>query len=169
MHLKPASSEFPLLLTGFSDADGASDPDDRCSTSGSCVFFSPNLVSWCAKKQTVVARSSTEAEFRSLAATTAEIIWLQSLLHELHVKLPSPIIYCDNMSTVALSHNPILHARTKHMELDLFFVRERVLSKQLKILHIPSEEQCADILTKALSPTRFLYLRDKLKVLVHPP
>lgn len=121
-----------------------------------------------------MARSSTEAEYRSLAATTAEIVWVQSLLHELHVKLPPPVIYCDNMSTVALSHNPILHARTKHMELDLFFVREKVLSKLLQILHIPSEEQCTDLLTKALSPTRFLYLRDKHKVhdlhsLAQPP
>lgn len=174
LHLRPTSTAYPLVLTGFSDADWASDPDDRHSTSDSCIYLGPNLVSWWAKKQTVVARSSTEAEYRSLAATAAEVVWVQSLLHELQVRLPSPIIYCDNMSTVTLSHNPILHARTKHMELDLFFLREKVLSKHLRVLHIPSEEQCADLLTKALSPTRFLYLRDKLKVLdlhslVHPP
>lgn len=112
-----------------------------------------------------MARSSTEAEYHSLAATAAEILWVQTLLHELQVKVPPPIIYYDNMSTVAISHNPILHTRTKHMELDFFFVREKVLGNSLKVLHIPLEEQCADLLTKALSPTRFLYLRDKLKVL----
>lgn len=146
LHLQPATSSFPLFVTGFSDADWASDPDDRRSTSGSCIFLGPNFISWRAKKQTVVARSSTEAEY-----TAAEILWVQTLLHELQVILPPSIIYCDNMSTVAVSHNPILHARTKHMELDLFFVREKVLSNSLKVLHFPSEEQVTDVLTKAVS------------------
>lgn len=113
----------------------------------------------------MVARSSTEVEYHSLAAIAAETLWVQTLLHEVQVRIASPTIYCDNMSIVPISHNPILHARTKHMELDLFFIREKVPSDSLKVLHIPSEVQCTDLLTKVLSPTRFLYLRDNLKVL----
>ena len=153
-----------LLLRGFCDADWGADPDDRRSTSGSCVFLGNNLISWWSKKQLVVARSSTEAEYRSLADTVAEILWLQSLLAELHVTNLQPMVYCDNLSTVMLAHNPVLHTRTKHMELSLFFVREKVLSRQLQVVHIPSEDQPADLLTKALSSSRFLHLREKFHV-----
>lgn len=120
------------------DADWAADPDDRCSTSELCIFLGPNLVSWWAKKQTLVATSTTEAEYRSLANTTVEILWIQTLLTELHVPFLAPIVYCDNLSTINLSHNPVLHNRTKHMELDIVFVREKVLAKTLTEAHIPA-------------------------------
>jgi histone deacetylase 1/2 len=112
----------------------------------------------------VVARSSTEAEYRSLAHATAELLWVQTLLTELHVPFTPPVIYCDNLSAVSLAHNPVMHARTKHMEIDLFFVREKVLSKQLSVQHIPGTDQWADALTKPLSSSKFLELRPKLKV-----
>jgi hypothetical protein len=86
------------------------------------------------------------------------------LLTELSVPFVTPIIYCDNQSAVLLAHNPILHARTKHMEIDLFFVREKVLAKQLTVQHIPGDNQWADVLTKPLSSSKFLYLRPKLNV-----
>jgi histone deacetylase 1/2 len=165
--LRPASPTTPTPLLAFCDADWGADPDDRRSTSGSCLFFGPNLISWSSKKQTLVARSSTEAEYRSLANTAADILWVQSLLQELHIPFLPPRILCDNMSTVALTHNPVLHTRTKHMELDIFFVREKVLAKTLLVSHVPSIDQTADIFTKALSPTRFELLRDKLNVICH--
>jgi histone deacetylase 1/2 len=167
LQLHPASVNKPLSLLAFSDADWGADPDDRKSTSGSCIYLGPNLVSWWSKKQTLVARSSTEAEYRALANAAAEVLWLQSLLTELKVPFTTPIFYCDNMSTVALSHNPVLHAKTKHMELDIFFLREKVLSKHLIVRHVPATHQYADLLTKPLSPgpLRFLHLRDKLRVL----
>ena len=76
----------------------------------------------------MVARSSTEAEYRSLALATAEVTWIRSLLSELHIPHGTPITFCDNMSIVALAHNPVMHSRTKHMELDLIFVREKVIA-----------------------------------------
>lgn len=154
--LEPASSTAPITITGFCDADWTSDPDDRRSTSGACIFFGPNLVSWWAKKQTLVARSSAEAEYKSLANATVEIRWLQSLLTELKIPYQVPRILCDNLSAIVLSHNHVLHSRTKHMELDIFFVREKVLNKSLTVSHVPGQDQWADILTKPLPTARFL-------------
>ena len=86
------------------------------------------MVSWYSKKQHTISRSSTEAEYRSLAIIVGELTWLTSLLEELRVATTKiPIIRCDNLSTVQLAANPVLHARTKHVELDLYFVREKVL------------------------------------------
>jgi len=131
LHLKPASA--PFSSNAFCDADWASDPDDWRSTSGACIYVGPNLISWWPKKQTIVARSRTEAEYRSLALVTGEVSSLQSLLTKLVVPHKLPVIRCDNTSTVSLAHNPVLHAHTKHMELNLFFVREKVLNKLLQV------------------------------------
>lgn len=87
----------------------------------------------------MVARLTIEVEYRSLALAVMEVLWLQSLLAELHVPLLSkPQLYCDNMSTVLLSKNPILHNQTKHLELDLYFVREKMLANQIIVTHVPS-------------------------------
>ena len=95
----------------------------------------------------------------------AEVTWLSSLLNELHVPMTRvPEIWCDNLSTVHLSANPVLHARTKHVELDLYFVRDKVACKQIEVKHVPAQDQLADILTKAISSTRFPSLRNKLTV-----
>lgn len=152
-----------LTLTAFSDADWASNLDDRKSVAAYCVFLGESLVSWSSKKQAVVARSSTESEYR------AEIIWLQQLLSEIGISsLTPPILWCDNLSAGALAVNPVFHARTKHIEIDIHFVRDRVLQGLLDIRYVPSSGQLADCLTKPLPHSQFHTLRSKLGVLPPP-
>lgn len=99
-----------LNLTDFSDSDWASDPDDRRSTSGWCAFLGSVPITWSSKKQCTVSRSSTEAEYRSIASSVAEILWLCSLMFELHIPLTQPLsLYCDNQGAVHLAANPVLH------------------------------------------------------------
>ena len=164
LHLKPAVSSQPLSLTALCDAGWASDVDDHRSTLGSAIFLGPNLISWWSRKQQVTAQSSTEAEYRSIAQTSAELTWIQALLMELQIPFTPPVILCDNKSAVAIAHNLVFHSRTKHMEIDVFFVHEKVLSKQLQIFHIPALDQWAGILTKPLSSARFTFLKSKLTV-----
>lgn len=100
-----------------------------------------------------------------MASTTAELIWIEQLLFEIGIKsTKKPIIWCDNLSTVALSANPVLHSRTKHIEIDLHFVREQISKGRLDVRHIPAGYQRADILTKALSTKNFSRLKADLKV-----
>jgi histone deacetylase 1/2 len=150
--IQPATQGPPYSLRAYSDADWATDQDGRRSVSGSCIYLGPNLIVWSSKKQQLVARSSREAEYRSMANTAAELLWIQSLLGELKVQFLVPTLLCDNLSAVALTHNPILHSRTrtKHIDLDIHFVREKVLAKQLNVLHVPAVDQLADSFTKPL-------------------
>jgi histone deacetylase 1/2 len=163
LHLRPASAG---MLSAFSDADWAGNPDDRRSKGGHAVFLGPNLIAWSACKQATVSRSSTEAEYKAVANATVEIIWVQSLLRELRVSQPRPpIIWCDNIGATYLSSNPVFHARTKHIEVDYHFVRERVAQKLLQIKFISSKDQLADIFIKPLSLPLFKGCRRNLNLL----
>jgi hypothetical protein len=156
-------------LVAFSDADWVGCPDDRKSTSGYCTFLGPNLLSWNSKKQPTVSRSSTEAEYKALANASAELTWLQSLLKELGVFLiAAPTLFCDNIGATYLSSNPAFHARTKHIEIDYHFVRDRVALKTLNVKFVSSKDQVADFLTKPLVSTRFASLRKNLNVCSNP-
>uniref|UniRef100_A0A2N9H210 Uncharacterized protein n=1 Tax=Fagus sylvatica TaxID=28930 RepID=A0A2N9H210_FAGSY len=155
----------PFALTAFTDADWAGDPCDRRSTSGIIVFLGNNPITWLAKKQHTVSRSSTEAEYRSLASGAAELSWIRQVLCDLGLFLPSaPLIWCDNTSALALASNPVFHGRTKHIEVDYHFIRERVVRGDLKLQFISTEDQLADVFTKALPSPRFHRLCSKLLI-----
>ncbi|CAN6711477.1 unnamed protein product [Malus baccata var. baccata] len=120
---------------------------------------------WSAKKQPTIARSSTEAEYRSLANTAAKLTWICKLLVDIAYKSPSlPQLWCDNISALSLAKNPLLHARTKHVKLDYHYIREKVLAREVSVHYICTQQQVADICTKALAKDRFHYLRSKLSL-----
>ncbi|KAM2985169.1 hypothetical protein FF2_005608 [Malus domestica] len=154
-----------LTLSAYSDADWAGCPFDRRSTSGFCVYLGSNLVSWSAKKQSIVVRSSTEAEYRSLAHIAAEITWICKVFRDFGFSFTlQPTIWCDNISAISLASNPVFHARTKHVEIDYHYIRELVLANLIKIQYVCSQDQIADIHTKSLSKHRFLFLQSKLSL-----
>jgi hypothetical protein len=158
-----------LLLNAYSDSDWAGNPEDRRSTTGYAIFLGPCLISWSAKKQPVVSKSSTEAEYRSMAFATAELYWLRMLLQELQLPLKfPPVLWCDNIGALSLASNPIFHARTKHVEVNYHFIREKIARKDLITRYLPTLDQIADIFTKGLTSARFFLLRDKLKVCLSP-
>ena len=161
------SSESDIQLKAFSDAC----PDSRRSITGYCVFLGNSLDSWKSKKQPTVSRSSPEAEYRALAATTCEVQWLTYLLHNFHINFTSPaVLYCDSKSALHLAANLVFHERTKHIELDCHIVREKVGEGLIHLLPIRSQSQLADLCTKALPPKVFLHLTPKLGMLdIHAP
>ncbi|KAJ9541134.1 hypothetical protein OSB04_027640 [Centaurea solstitialis] len=152
-------------LTAYSDADWGGCPDSRRSTSGYCIFLGDNLVSWSSKRQPTISRSSAEAEHRGVANTVAEASWLRNLLLELHVPISkATVVYCDNVYAIYLTQNPVQHQRTKHVEIDIHFVREKVQIGHIRVLHVPSSSQFADIFTKGLPRQLFQHFRFSLNV-----
>ncbi|CAH9115704.1 unnamed protein product, partial [Cuscuta europaea] len=111
-------------VEAFTDADYAGSITDRRSTSGYCTYVWGNLVTWRSKKQNVVARSSAESEFRSMANGICELLWIKRMMTELNMEMNLPMkLYCDNKATINIAHNPVLHDRTKHIEVDRHFIK----------------------------------------------
>jgi histone deacetylase 1/2 len=159
------SASLTTHLTTYSNADWAGCPDTRRSTSGYCMFLGDSLVSWSSKRQTTVSRSSAKTEYRGVAHATAECCWLRNLLQELHVPInKATVIYCDNISAVYLSENPVHRWRTKHVKLDLHFVCDKVALGQLRVVQVPTTHQYADIMTKGLPSALFNQFKTSLCV-----
>jgi hypothetical protein len=119
-----------LQVHGYTDVDWAGNVSDRRSTNGFFFSFGSGDVSWSSKKQPIVALSSTEAEYRGVAITACEIVWLQKPLSNLGQSVNAlVVIYCDNISNILFANNPVYHARTKHIEVHYHFIREKILAK----------------------------------------
>jgi hypothetical protein len=163
LHLQRSASSSKLMV--YTDADWAGCPDTRRSSSGYVVFLDDNLVSWSSKRQNIVSRSSAEDEYRAVVNGVAEACWLRQLLQELHAPLSkSTLVYCNNVSAVYLSTNPVQHQRTKHVEIDLHFVRERVAIGDVRVLHVLMTSQFTDIFTKGLPTSVFLEFQSSLNI-----
>nr|GEZ44739.1 ribonuclease H-like domain-containing protein [Tanacetum cinerariifolium]GEZ54296.1 ribonuclease H-like domain-containing protein [Tanacetum cinerariifolium] len=138
------SSTAQLIV--YTNADWAGYPFTRRSTLGYCVFLGDYLLSWSAKRQITLSHSSAEAEYHGVTYVIAEITWLWNLLLKLHAPLStSTIVYCDNVSVVYLFTNPVQHQRTKHIEIDIHFVRDYVCSNHVCVLHVMSRFQYANL------------------------
>lgn len=152
-------------LFGFTDSDYAGDSDDRKSTSGYVFMMGTGAVSWSSKKQPIVTLSSTEAEFVAATACACQAIWLKKILKELHFKEDGPTqIYCDSSSAIKLSKNPVLHGRSKHIDVKYHFLRDLTNDGVINHTYCRSEDQIADILTKPLKSPAFQKLRKLLGV-----
>ena len=152
-----------MVVEGYTDSDYASSLEDRRSTSGYCTLLGGNLVSWRSKKQSVVARSSAEAEFRAMTLGICELLWLKIILDDLKISQEVPMkLYCDNKSAIDIAHNPVQHDRTKHVEIDRHFIKEKLDNGTIALTYIPTDSQVADVLTKGLPKSKFEHHLSKL-------
>ncbi|KAD5961638.1 hypothetical protein E3N88_13111 [Mikania micrantha] len=152
-------------LQVFTDSNYAQDLEDRRCTSGYVYILSGSAICWSSRKQDIVALSSTEAEYVGAANCACHCVWLKGLLSELTgKKLGLVEIYCDNTSTINLSKNPVMHRRTKHIEVRYHFLRELVNKEEIKLVFCSSADQVADIMTKPIKLEAFEKLRGSMRV-----
>ena len=163
----PVSND--LCLNAYCDSDWAACAYSRKSLSGYCIYLGPCLISWKTKKQTTVSKSSAEAEYRAMANTVCELLWISYVLQDLQVAIQLPIpLHCDSKAAMHIAANPVFHERTKHIEIDCHIVRDQLQQGFILPSHLPTQEQLADIFTKALPASRHDNLTGKLNLLPLP-
>ncbi|XP_026432297.1 uncharacterized protein LOC113329659 [Papaver somniferum] len=163
------SSTYNLRLRAYSDSDWAGDATDRRSTTSYCMFLGDSLITRRSKKQTVVSRSSAEAEYITLAHTTSEIVWLQWILGDMGVPVSEPTpLFCDNKAAIHIAHHDVFHERTKHIEIDYHFTRHHFQQGTIALPFVKSEFQIADLFTKSHPSSRLQFLVSKLSMSSRP-
>ncbi|GKB95206.1 hypothetical protein Tco_0981343, partial [Tanacetum coccineum] len=159
----PKGSGFDLKA--YFDSDYAGCNLDKKSTSGGCHILGGKLVCWSAKKQSSVAMSSAEAEYVVAAGCCAQVLWIKSQLADYDVLYDKVPIFCDNTSAIAISNNPVLHSRTKHIYIRYHFIRDHILKGDIELHFLPTDLQLADIFTKPLAEPSFTRLVAELGML----
>ena len=159
------SSKSAPTLTAYCDSDWGRCADSRKSVTGYCVLLGDSPVSWRSKKQSVVARSTAEAEYRAMATTTCEVTWLIQLFKDLGLSDLAPVtLKCDNQAALYIAANPVFHERTKHIEVDCHFIRDKMKTGIIQPTYVSTKAQLADVFTKILSIAQHSHLLSKLGV-----
>ncbi|KAJ9542059.1 LOW QUALITY PROTEIN: hypothetical protein OSB04_028565 [Centaurea solstitialis] len=159
------SKDSGFDLTAYSDSDFAGCKIDRKSTTGGCHLLGGKLVSWTSKKQNFVSASTAEAEYVAAGICCAHVLWMRNQLQDYDIQLSKIPIYCDNTSAIAIANNPVLHSKTKHIEVKYHFIRDHVMNGDIELHFVPTEYQLADLFTKPLDVTRFNMLISELGML----
>jgi hypothetical protein len=155
-----------LQVHRYMDVDWAGNVSNRRSISGFMFLLGSGVISWSSKKQPTIALSNTKAKYRGAVIATCETVWLQKLLSDLGHLVDAPIvIYCDNINNILFANNLIYHVRKKHIEVHYHFIREKVLTKEIDLIHVSTKNQVDDIFTKALGIDKLKKFRKMLGVL----
>ena len=157
------SVDCEFKLQGFIDSDWAGNVKDRKSTSWCCFNLGSSVISWFNRKQNSVALSTAKVEYIAACSTCTEAVWLRKLLSGLFDLAMDPTdIWCDNQSYIKLSENPVLHDKSKHIEVRYHYIWDMVEKGAVKLQYLATDEQVADVLTKPLSKVKLEYFREKL-------
>ncbi|GJU15583.1 putative ribonuclease H-like domain-containing protein [Tanacetum coccineum] len=150
--------DSPFELEAFSDSDYGGASLDRKSTTGGCQFLGRRLISWQCKKQTIVANSTTEAEYVVAANCCGQVLWIQNQMMDYGFNFMNTKIHIDNESTICIVKNPVYHSRTKHIEIRHHFIRDCYEKRLIDVIKIHTDANVADLLTKGFDVTRFNFL-----------
>ncbi|MCO5574767.1 hypothetical protein L7F22_028558 [Adiantum nelumboides] len=149
-----------VQIHGYTDSDWVGSVSDRRFTNGYMFSFGSVAITWISKKQPIVALLSTEAKYRGAAVVAYEIAWLKMLLQDLEIQVQDlVVIYCDNISSIQLAQNLVFHARMKHIEVHYHFIRERILDGDIDLDYVSTEDQVANLFTKALGAEKLRCFR----------